>query len=67
MTRHRMERSLVKIEWADPAHDWPWFYLIRVRGEFLLLQGADYPDGSAKHDGDTFWVHRSEAKTIAVK
>lgn len=56
--------KLVQIEWRDPASDWPWFWLLGMRGEWLSLQGADYPDGSAKHDGDCFWVHKSSVRTM---
>ena len=55
---------LVQIDWRDPASDWPWFYLLNMRGEWLHLQGADYPDGSAKHDGDCFWVHKSDVRVM---
>ena len=52
--------KLARIEWRDQENDWPWFYLLKMRGEWLHLQGADYPDGSAQHEGDCFWVHKSE-------
>lgn len=55
---------LVYIHWKDPAHDWPWFILRGVRGEWLHLEGADYPDGSATHDGGCFWTHKSEIKAM---
>ena len=55
---------LVQIEWRDQASDWPWFWLLGTHGEWLHLQGADYPDGSAKHDGDCFWAHKSEVQTM---
>ncbi|AGX88479.1 hypothetical protein Cenrod_2421 [Candidatus Symbiobacter mobilis CR] len=35
-------------------------YLLKMRGERLHLQGADYPDGCAKHDADCFWVHKNQ-------
>lgn len=57
------EKEIVQITWADGS-DWPWFYLLEMRGEWLNLQGADYPDGSAKHDGDCFWVHKSVVAKI---
>ena len=56
----------VHIEWKDPDSDWHWFYLLGTRGEWLKLQGRDSPDGS-KHDGDVFWVHRSEMKSMEVE
>lgn len=55
---------LVKIKWKDPSDDWPWFWLLETRGEWLKLKGADYPSGYAKHKGDVFMVHRKEIKTI---
>ena len=55
---------LVQIEWRDDGSDWPWFWLLGTNGEWLHLQGADYPDGSAKHDGDCFWVHKSDVQTM---
>lgn len=62
MTNKKLK--LVQIEWRDPASDWPWFYLLKMRGEWLHLQGADYPDGSAKHNGDCFWVHKSDVRVM---
>jgi hypothetical protein len=59
-----MKKMLVKIEWADPESDWPWFWLLKLKGDWLHIQGADYPDGSAKHDGNSFWVHRSAVQVM---
>jgi hypothetical protein len=56
--------QLVKISWRDTSHDWPWFYLLGTRGKFVHLKGADYPDGSVKHQGNSFWVHFSEIKEM---
>lgn len=56
----------MRIEWRDTASDWPWFWLLEVRGEWIHLQGADYPDGSSKHDGDCFWVHKSDVRTMSA-
>ena len=56
--------TLVQIEWRDDGSDWPWFWLLGTNGEWLHLQGADYPDGSAKHDGDCFWAHKSDVQTM---
>lgn len=53
------------IVWRDTNADWPWFYLLDMRNDWLHLQGADYPDGSAQHEGDTFWVHRSDVVLMA--
>lgn len=60
------DRKLVKIEWENPGHDWPWFYLLEPPGDWLYLKGADYPDGSAKHEGDCFLVHRSDIKWMEI-
>jgi hypothetical protein len=54
------EMDYVLIQWRDPSNDWPWFYLVDFRGEWIKLKGADSPDGTAKHDGNMFWVHQSE-------
>ena len=51
---------LVYIEWKNPENDWHWFYLIGSYGGCYQLKGADYPDGSAKHEGDIFWVISSD-------
>lgn len=56
--------KLVWIEWRDPESDWPWFFLLGRRGGRLHLQGADYPDGSAKHRGDCFWAHESDVRLM---
>ena len=56
--------DLVEIEWKDPYCDWPWYYVLEEKGDRLRLKGADYPDGSATHDGGVFWVERSEIRTM---
>jgi hypothetical protein len=58
------KHHLVKIEWRDPCSDWPWFFIIGFDGEWVHLRGADYPDGTGKHDGSSFWVHRNEIKSM---
>jgi hypothetical protein len=55
---------LVHIEWKDPSHDWNYFYLLETVGNLIHLKGADLPDGSAKHCGDSFWCPVSDAKEI---
>lgn len=55
---------LVKIEWEEYSGDWPYFYLDGFEGEWVKLTGADYPDGSAKHEGDSFWIHKSDIKSM---
>ena len=58
------EQELVQIEWRDPENDWAWFWLLDMRGEWLHLRGANYPDGSGKHCGDCIWVHKSDVQTM---
>lgn len=58
------ENPLVHIDWRAPDADWPWFRLLDVRKEWVLLQGVDYPDGSATHNGDRFWTHRGDIKLM---
>lgn len=54
--------KLVKIRWHDPDCNWPYFVVRRVNRpkRAVLLRGADYPDGSAKHGGDEFWADMSD-------
>ena len=54
----------VHITWKDKRYDWPWFYLVGGLGSMVHLKGADFPDGSVKHRGDSFWVHSSEIKEM---
>ena len=56
--------QLVRITWSDPADDWPWFWLIKAEPTRVLLVGADFPDGSAEHNGGSFWAQRSEIKRM---
>ena len=56
----------VRIKWNDPSNEWWWFYLLDFRGEWIKLKGADSPDGTAKHDGDEFWIHQSEISVMEV-
>lgn len=58
--------TLLKIRWCDPNHDWPYFFLVLVdpERERIRLKGADYPDGSAEHDGDVFWAQINEIDSI---
>lgn len=59
--------DLVKIVWKAPDSTWPYFRLIGTKPHgWLKLKGADYPDGSIKHDGDTFLAHRDEIVSIVV-
>ena len=61
-----MKTKHLHIIWRDPNRDWPYFWLQKKDGKFLFLKGADYPDGSAKHDGDEFWAHKSDIKDMRV-
>lgn len=47
--------------WYDRRAD-----AVRVRKELEDKQWRDSPDGY-QHDGDVFWVHRSEIKTMQVE
>ena len=58
---------LVRVKWKKTGNDWPWFYLIGVNGEEIHLKGADYPDGSGFHEGDSFWVHKREIWRIEIE
>lgn len=59
-----MKPRLVHIDWKDPSNDWPWFYLQEINGQWVRLKGADYPDGTAKHQGDVFWAHYNDIKIM---
>ena len=56
----------VCITWRSEYDDWPYFHVLRVKpGKGLLkLRGIDYPDGSAKHDGDEFWCSAREIESM---
>lgn len=60
--------GLCRIVWNNQDFDWPWFdhldtWVTNGKME-LLLRGADYPDGSAKHKHDKFWTSVDEIKQI---
>lgn len=59
---------LVEIRWRDPRDDWPYFVVLRVHGPLraVLLRGDDYPDGSAKHDGDEFWADMADVAEFSI-
>lgn len=61
----KLRGQLVEVRWRDPIDDWPYFIVREVDAskEMIELQGADYPDGSAKHDGDVFWVMADKIKS----
>ena len=60
--------SLVEIVWNSPEDDWPFFTVLKVKPKTgrMLLRGADYPDGTAMHEGDEFWIHAIEVAQIRV-
>ena len=58
--------DLLHITWSNPDSDWPYFWLLETKGEWLKLKGADYPDGRAKHDGNVFLAHRNDMKSVLV-
>ena len=60
--------DLVKIEWKSiDIGEWPYFLLLEtLPNGWLKLKGVDYPDGSAKHRGDTILVHRADISSIEV-
>lgn len=61
-----LKGKFVQIRWRDPADDWPYYRLleIRSRSSTIKLRGIDFPDGSAKHDGDEFWADWSDVRDI---
>lgn len=66
-----LKGCLVKIKWCDVSADWPYFTVVDVtlyteQQPSLILQGADYPDGSIKHEGDQFTAFASEIEKIEV-
>lgn len=56
--------TLLKIKWRDPNADWPYFWLVKTGRERIKLKGADYPDGSANHDGGVFWARVDSMDSI---
>ena len=61
-----VKHDLLYITWRDQASDWPYFWLLKTKGDWLKLKGADYPDGSATHKGDVFMAHQADIKQILV-
>lgn len=61
-----MKGKFVKVEWRKPEDDWPYFRLLEVneRTSTIKLRGMDFPNGTAKHDGDEFWVDWLDVKHI---
>lgn len=61
-----LKNRYVRITWRDPRDDWPYYRLldIRSRDGTIKLRGMDYPDGSAKHDGDVFWADWADVLDI---
>jgi len=61
--RKELKGKHVEIRWRHQRMDWPYYVLLDVNDDGTLwLQGADYPDGSASHDGGIFWAMADEAK-----
>lgn len=56
--------KLVKVTWADPEFDWPYFVVERVGIHSIRMRGADYPDGSAKHEGGIEFCHPEEFANV---
>jgi hypothetical protein len=63
-----MVGKLVRIEWVDEYNDWEYFIVLDVCQEdsTIYLKGADYQDGSAKHNGCEFWVDLADVKSIGI-
>ena len=64
----QFEGKKVKIRWRMPEHDWPYFTVLKVKPKKMRmkLRGEDYPDGSAYHCGDEFWVNDDEIVSMVV-
>lgn len=54
----------VEIKFRDGDDNWPYFHVISFDGDYALLRGIDYPDGSGKHEGDCISAAWKEVKTI---
>ena len=61
-----MKGGLVEISWRNPEDDWPYFRLLEVseKDSTIKLRGADFPDGSAIHNGDEFWADWRDVTNI---
>ena len=61
-----MKGKFVQIKWRDPADDWPYYRLLEVdaKASTIKVRGMDFPDGSAKHDGDEFHADWSDVRKI---
>jgi len=64
MKKKNQHHHLIRVVWRNPSDEWPWFWLLKVKGQGrrkrLHLQGADYPNGLGKHDGTKFWCCENE-------
>lgn len=56
----------VKITWTDPKNDWNYFRLLNHSANCVCLQGVYDPETKIRHEGDTFWVKKSDIATIEV-
>ena len=63
-----MKGKLVEISWRKPEDDWPYFLLLEVsaKDSTIKLRGMDFPDGSAKHEGDEFWADWRDVTNIEL-
>lgn len=61
-----LKGKFVQIRWRDLADDWPYYLLLDVdaKASTIKLRGMDFPDGSAKHDGDEFWADWADVRDI---
>ena len=61
-----LKGKFVQIKWRDPADDWPYYRLLEIRSRtgLIKVRGMDFPDGSAKHDGDEFWAEWADVREI---
>lgn len=56
--------TLIKIDWRDQLNDWPYFVIVDSARDRIKIKGADYPDGTAKYNGATFWAEMNEIKSL---
>lgn len=61
-----MKGKFVEVKWRNPEWDWPYFRLLEIDQDdaTIKLRGMDFPDGSAKHDGNEFWADWRDVTNI---